>query len=232
MNPPLYYGLVFELPLPHPRRSDMRHDPYIGIRRYVPTLLYASLTIRRTPRHGTKCTREYACWVVATYSFSSSFSLSLIPVLPFYTRVHGSHSSRERRFRRTATLCPSERIDSADVYDFHRRVYDTCTVSNVEIRDMRTARTARCDLVSQRGSRTQFGLVNRMTMEISMRGSYRMLYSPVLFPVPLVTPFRTRAHANKIGRVLIYIVTFTPEIGSRENGLVTYIVLFTIVILW
>lgn len=155
-----------------------------------------------------------------TYLPSSSFSLSLIPVLPFYTRAHGSHSSRERRFRRTVALCPSERIDSADVHDFHRRVYGTCTVSNVEIRDMRTTCTARYDLVSLRGSRTQFGLGNRMTMEISMCGSYRMLYSPVLFPVPLVTSFRTRAHTNKIGRVLICIVTFTPEIGSRENGLV------------
>lgn len=96
MNPPLYSGLVFELPLPHPRRFDMRHDPHIGIHRYVPTFLYASLTIRLILRYEAKCmnTREYARWIAVTYSPLLLLSLSLPPSLslPFSERDSDSDS--------------------------------------------------------------------------------------------------------------------------------------------
>lgn len=56
-------------------------------------------------------------------------------------------------------------------------------------------------------SHNSSGLANRMAMEISMRGIAASAVS-----VPLVTLFR--AHANEIGRVLIYTVTFALEIKT------------------
>lgn len=76
------------------------------------------------------------------------------------------------------------------------------------------------------------GLVNRMAMEISMRAISRALASAASV-LPLVTLFLIHSYTqNKMGQVLIYMVTFTPGTESSVTEVVTHgLYVFAIVIL-